>query len=111
MSENLNYLIAEGSDPLREKVGVHLQLCHDEQGGGHQPRDEEAQQRKPDSLEIPCVVLQQAREQVLTICTDICFCLGWRMNLYLSMAIIRMEKEEKKTQVAWKLPTSLQMNS
>ena len=54
MSENLNYLIAEGSDPLREKVGVHLQLCHDEQGGGHQPGDEEAQQRKPDSLEILC---------------------------------------------------------
>ena len=42
---------------------------------------------------------------------DICLCLGCMIILYLSMAIIRMEKEEKKMQVAWKLPTNLQMNS
>jgi hypothetical protein len=52
-----------------------------------------------------------SRENQTAILMDICFCLGWRMNLYLSMAIMRMEKEEKKTQVAWKLPTNLQMNS
>ena len=42
---------------------------------------------------------------------DICLCLCRRMNLYLSMAIIRIEKEEKKTQVAWELPNNLQTNS
>ena len=36
---------------------------------------------------------------------------GWTMNRYLSMAIRRMEKEERKTQVAWEVPTSLQIIS
>ena len=52
-----------------------------------------------------------SRENQTAICIDICFCLGCMMNLYLSMAIIRMEKEEKKTQEAWKLPNNLQTNS
>ena len=42
---------------------------------------------------------------------DICLSLGWRMNLYLSMAINRIEKEAKKTQVVWKLPDNLQTTS
>ena len=33
------------------------------------------------------------------------------MNLYLSMAINKVEKDEKKTQVDWKPPYSLQRNS
>ena len=42
---------------------------------------------------------------------DICFCVGLMMNLYLSMAINKVEKEEKKTHVDWKLPYSLHRNS
>ena len=33
---------------------------------------------------------------------------GWRMNLYLSRATRRMEKEEKKMQVFWMVPINLQ---
>ena len=46
-----------------------------------------------------------------TFLGEICLAEGWMMKMYLSTAIRRMENEEKKTQVDWTLPTSLQIIS
>ena len=51
------------------------------------------------------------RESRTAALVDICLAEGWMMKMYLSTAIRRMEKDEKKTQVDWTLPTSLQMIS
>ena len=49
--------------------------------------------------------------QFLTCLVDIWVAVGWTMKMYLSMAISRMEKDEKKMQVACVPPTSLQSTS
>ena len=103
------YFYAIRCETLSKKILMNLQFREDEEGTQHDDGDEDAEEREKNRLDklsqVRCIF------SLSTILMDICFSVGCMMNLYLSMAINKVEKEEKKRHVYWKPPYNLHRNS
>ena len=59
--------------------------------------------RKKRGLEMVAEAVKEARERRMACLVLICLPCGWHRSKYLSTAISRVENEEQKTQVAWRI--------